>query len=342
MRILHLSNIAGQAAILSKALRSLGYQASSVAFAEEKLQYPADINLHFEKRRRIGRAYQRVKLFWDVALHYDVVHFHYGRTILPNGSDLALLRALGKRLVVTFHGSDVRNLQVIYNAAIRARGEKPAKAPLSTSEQKKTIQIFAKYANVCLVTTPDLLEYVPGAVYLPAVVSLEDLPFVGSSYCPGQPIRILHAPSKRDLKGTDFLLTAVDRLVSEGQNLELILVEGTPHEKTLQLMANSDIVVDQLLIGWYGVVSIEAMALGKPVVCYIRDDLLDRYAGRSLPILNANPENVFQVLKEVLDTSEKRKSLGMKGRTYVQTYHEDKVIAQKLVQIYSCVLDDRS
>src|SRR6058998_2007963 len=38
------------------------------------------------------------------------------------------------------------------------------------------------------------------------------------------------------------------------------------------LSETADLLVDQLLTGWYGAVAVEMMALGKPVVCYLRED----------------------------------------------------------------------
>ena len=39
--------------------------------------------------------------------------------------------------------------------------------------------------------------------------------------------------------------------------------------------AKADVIVDQLRCGSHGVFAVEAMATGKPVLCYIRDELVE-------------------------------------------------------------------
>lgn len=44
-------------------------------------------------------------------------------------------------------------------------------------------------------------------------------------------IKIFHAPNHRGVKGTEYFLKAVDRLISEGHPVELILAEGVTNEE---------------------------------------------------------------------------------------------------------------
>lgn len=74
--------------------------------------------------------------------------------------------------------------------------------------------------------------------------------------------------SNKAKKGTEYIIKAVNELKNEGYKVNLILIENMPHKKVIEYYKNSDIVIDQLLIGWYGMVSIEGMALGKPVCIY--------------------------------------------------------------------------
>ena len=53
-------------------------------------------------------------------------------------------------------------------------------------------------------------------------------------------------------------------------------------------LAGCDLVVDQLHMGWYGLLAIETMAEGKPVVSYVRDDFHGHAPG--LPVVNATPD----------------------------------------------------
>ena len=82
---------------------------------------------------------------------------------------------------------------------------------------------------------------------------------------------ILHAPSSRRRKGTERVIAAC-----EGLDADLVLVEGLHHDEAFERYREADIVVDQLNAGWYGLLAIECMALGKPVVTFLHDEAVER------------------------------------------------------------------
>ena len=86
----------------------------------------------------------------------------------------------------------------------------------------------------------------------------------------------MHAPSAQGYKGTEYVLQAITRLEKDYE-VEFVLVHDIPHSQTKEIYQRADIIIDQLLTGTYGVFTVEAMALGKPVVCYIREDLKSTY-----------------------------------------------------------------
>jgi len=142
----------------------------------------------------------------------------------------------------------------------------------------------------------------------------------------------VHAPTDKRLKGTEYILGAVARLEKE-HALRLLLLDRVPHRQAIQTYQTADIVVDQVLGGTYGVLAVEAMALGKPVVCYVREDLRETYP-EELPIVSANPEDVYQKLKMLVENAPLRHRLGIRGREYVERYHDSMKIAEQLVGLY--------
>jgi hypothetical protein len=63
--------------------------------------------------------------------------------------------------------------------------------------------------------------------------------------CPNSIVRILHAPSDRKVKGTNYVLEAVEILRSKGVVFEFSLVENISNEIVIKLLENTDIVIDQ-------------------------------------------------------------------------------------------------
>jgi hypothetical protein len=153
-------------------------------------------------------------------------------------------------------------------------------------------------------------------------------------------LRILHAPNHREIKGTSFFQDAVDKLRSEGLNIELILAQGIPNNKLRRLMMECDIIADQLIIGWYAMFAIEAMAMGKPVLCYLRQDLLDLYFTAGLleigeiPLINCNPQTVIDVIRDLASWPKgKLAQYGTRGRKYVAKHHSIESIGRMFTAI---------
>jgi glycosyltransferase involved in cell wall biosynthesis len=145
-------------------------------------------------------------------------------------------------------------------------------------------------------------------------------------------IRLVHAPSSRRKKGTDFIEQAVLELKQEGLNIELILAEKLPHHRILELYAQADIGIDQVLYGWHGKVSVELMALGKPVICNIDPEW--RKVRPDLPIVHGEPTNLKEVIRSLATNEEWRKKLSIESKAYVRKYHDVERVVDELFEMY--------
>jgi glycosyltransferase involved in cell wall biosynthesis len=156
---------------------------------------------------------------------------------------------------------------------------------------------------------------------------------------------IVHAPSHRAVKGTRFLLEAVERLRAEGVAFEFRMIEGLPNEAARREYERADLLVDQLLAGWYGGLAVELMALGKPVMAYIREeDLRFIPAGMraDLPLIQATPASIYDVLRSWLSKPrEEWEAAGRRSRAYVERWHDPLRIARFLAEEYTRVMSAR-
>ena len=309
IKILHIGNVAGVSSELAKAQRKLGHTSDIITFALHPFGYP--ITFYQPVKAKFPfRAIEKMVLFTGRLDDYDVLHFHGGANdaMLPKGMDFAIWRLFGRKCIIHHHGHD-----------IRYRNENP---------------LFTALAKKILVSTPDLLRYSPEAVWLPNPVAVSDIPHVGvEEKGDAESITIVHAPSVRQVKGTEFIEKAVEQLRKEGRKAELVLVENTPHEEAIQLFKKADIVVDQLKMGWYGMFAQECMALGKPVCCYVSPDV-ERFLPSPQPIVNASPETITDVLREMVDSYEKRAEIGRRGRAYMENVHDSPRIAKLSLDYY--------
>jgi len=140
-------------------------------------------------------------------------------------------------------------------------------------------------------------------------------------------IKILHAPNHTNIKGTSFVEEAINRIKNEGYEIEYLRIQRLSNQEVIQKIMEADIVVDQLIIGWYAMFAMEAMACGKTCICFLRDDLIETYIKigclkkDEIPLINANTSNIYDVLKDLITNKDKLDVIGNKSREYVVTHH---------------------
>jgi glycosyltransferase involved in cell wall biosynthesis len=108
---------------------------------------------------------------------------------------------------------------------------------------------------------------------------------------------------------------------------------------------DADLVVDQLLVGWYGGLAVEAMALERPVVAYLREEdlgFLPPDMRAELPVVSAEPATIYDVLKALLTTRRgELADLGRRGRAFVCRWHDPLRIAEELRADYEAAVASR-
>lgn len=141
---------------------------------------------------------------------------------------------------------------------------------------------------------------------------------------------VVHSPNHRFLKGTEYIIKAIDELRAEGYSVKLILLENIKNDRVIEILnTEADILVEQLLQG-YALSGIEGMAAGLPVLSNLDDNEIDRKIYRRFsflnecPILSTNPENVKENIKLLILNPSLRNTLGKASRAYVEKYHSKK------------------
>jgi len=328
LRVLHApSEIAGQPSILARALRDLGVDAWSLATNPTFAQYHPDEHPPLDAMPLLPRYAGYAGLVARHLGRHDVFHFHFGRTLMPpHNLDLPLYRALGKKLVFHFHGCDVRNRA--HMLATHRWSTCTECEPFCLPRRQARI-LRETRADARLVSTPDLLESVPGAEQLHVACWLPDYeprPFREA------PRLVLHAPTNRLIKGTPHIEAAFERLRPRFPGVTFRTVERLPWRELRDLLAEADVLVDQVFMGWYGMVAVEAMALARPALAYVRPEFEARAAG--CPVVRITVDTLERELASLLADAPRRRALGEAGRAWVERTHEAHVIGARLVELY--------
>lgn len=319
-----LHELAGQtsaiAPVLAKEFRSL-----DVVFQEH---HP----FHYDENKAVvldpQSPWQRVVFILRQILSHDFFIFE-GSPFTFHLYEVPLLRLLHRKFVIRFHGCDVR-----YREGGLARGLTVCQTcdqVCETWKPRRTARLV-QAAAACIVTTPDLVDFVPGSVFIPQAVSIPaDWGIRHTGQSVQRRYRIVHAPSIRSRKGTDVVLSTLNHL-KERFPIDVVLLENVPNSTVLRELDCADLVVDQLRVGWYGVLACEAMARGVPVVATLRQEWVAEYQPRC-PIVSADDVCLEQVIESLLADPLRMQQLSAESRAFAETVHSPEAVTAKVLDV---------
>lgn len=350
MRILHISpqNYTGVLDLFPRGHRALGHRSRLVTFYRAKNVYPEDIclNLPFvgpmgwlwkvKRLLRVGslrvpftgsdrhvvwrpggmervllglrnlvwtpivnRAARRYGL-WD----FDVYHLEGGMSFFRDGRDVRMLKERGKKIVSYYHGLD-----------LRMRGAIPAVWEATDLHLTCEFDLYRRYPELRYVFLPFDPESVPAAAP------------------EGDRIRICHAPRIRSVKGTERIIEAVENLSGE-LPVELVLIENLPHAEAIRLKATCHVAIDQIARGdmGYGVNSLESLSMGIPTVTNLSGAYREFVPDH--PFVLADPDNLSEVLRELVLDPDMRSRHGEAGKDWIAKRHHWRSVAEEIHRIY--------
>lgn len=325
MKIVHAPmEIGGQVGLFCKELGRFGHQAVGFNYFRTFQNYTENILLTDQ--------YELMKNFGEALNYFDLFHFHFNMTMIPGMDDLKLISESAKPMVMHHWGNDVRMLSIAsqHNPYVRI-----GNGPKENDVISKLARV-GQFIPIGIVQDHEVYEYVKPyykeVCILPLAINISlHPPYYPNEHepCP----LVIHAPTDPLFKGTEMVEETISKLKLE-YPLRYVRVEKRKRDEALALYRQADLIVDQILCGSYGLFAVEAMALGKPVVAFIRDDLLDTFPPE-LPLCNANPDSLYDVLKKLLVSAELRRRKGIEGRKYVEHYHDIRVIGPQLLSIYN-------
>jgi hypothetical protein len=373
LRVLHgCYEIAGQGMMLARGLAENGCEAHSLAYRVDWDGRRPDFVVELDRRDSpLGKLAAMAGALVRWGGHFDVYHFHFGTSFFgtpyfapPRPAavadaearagggtrgwwrqiDLPLLRAEGKRIAFHFHGCEVRNrAHMMANHQLSTCTEcEPFCVP---REQERVRALAAQFAQRSFYSTLDLAESVPNGSHLPLAIEAArweraalDRPLPEQDRRDGVrgPVVIAHAPTQRLIKGTRHVEAAVERLRAEFPQVELRMIERQPWASMPAFLAGCDILVDQLMMGWYGLLAIEGMAERRAVVAYLRADLRPRFP--DCPIVSAEPATLYEVLRGLVRDPARRMRIGEQGARFAREHHDTKVVGAALLGEYRAML----
>jgi len=238
-------------------------------------------------------------------LDFDIYHLESGSGFFRDSRIVKKLKAMGKKIVCYYLGTDVRERGIIAE--------------------------IDGLSDLDITTEFDHLSLREG-------LRFSFLPFEVDGFQvrekENQNLRICHAPRNRLLKGTARIIE-VCREMERKHGVELVLIEGKPHEEALRLKSTCDIAIDQ--IGdkggtGYGVNSLETLSMGIPTLTSFTPEFEAFLPDH--PFISVNQATLPGKLEQVIKNPELRRRKAVEGRRFVEKHHDAKKVVESIYAMY--------
>ncbi len=320
----------------TRVLRNQGIQIDFWQIGRNKYNFPFDKKVPQIKDKFLNSVL-RLIFFVYFLLQYDIFHFYSMSSIIHRKFELKILKIFNKQIINTFVGSDVFDIQ-------RSISEDGTHSPyyylvnkipsLQLAKRQKNIEYTIKHSDKVALNGPWLTKSVSkydAIIPYPRVIPKTD----NNSINLHRKFQILHAPTNKNIKGTRFIVEAVNSLQKKGLRCELMLPEALPHYKLQRMIQNADVIIDQILIGWYGGFSVEALAFGKPVIAYLKNEYIAMIDyGKEIPIINADVNTLESTLERLYYHRSELSKLSIRGREFAKKIHSPESIAKQYLKLY--------
>ncbi|MBI2847335.1 MAG: glycosyltransferase family 4 protein [Chloroflexi bacterium] len=281
---------------------------------------------------------------------FDIVHIHEPMVpLLP----ITALRHSQTINVGTFHAYHGSNLVLRYTQHILKRWFRKLHGKIAVS--RPAMEFASKYF-------PGYYNIIPNGVDLDHFA--KDVPLIEEFRDGKQNILFVGRPEKR--KGLKYLLGAFARLKWEFPNLRLIVVGPGKLDEDSERILSERGLQDVVLVGpvsyeelpryyktadvfcapsigkeSFGIVLLEAMAAGRPVVAFYNEGYASVIASgvEGLLVTTGDEEALASALLRLLQDENLRAEIGARGRKKAEDYRWE-IIARKVMDYYERLLSE--
>ncbi|HEY9170797.1 MAG TPA: hypothetical protein VI136_00770 [Verrucomicrobiae bacterium] len=273
-----------------------------------------------------------------------------GKGFFGGGLEYAFFRLLGKRVVHVFIGtaSRPRYLSGYAKDVVKAGRVNPSalkRLARRTRRQATRIRGISRQASIVIENPlcghfherPFVNFFKLGTPL--HVARLEQHPrLTGATPAPtpGR-LRVLHCPSRPEIKGSARIQAVMEKLIGEGLPIEFRQITGVPHAQVLHEITQCDFVVDELysdspLAGF----AAESSAFGKAAVVggygwklfpgFLRPEEMP-------PTATCHPDDLESTVRALVLDPARRMELGAKARAFLEAQWSEVAFAARFARI---------
>ncbi len=161
---------------------------------------------------------------------------------------------------------------------------------------------------------------------------------------PGAELVVAGGPDASELDG-DREVSRLRAMASESGVADRVVFRGRVSRADLpSLLRSADVLVSAPWYEPFGIVPLEAMACGVPVVASAVGGLIDSVVdgGTGLHVPPRSPERIAEALRDLLDDDARRCALGAEGARRARSRYSWERIARATMQVYAELLGQHS
>ncbi len=239
---------------------------------------------------------------------FDIIHFDAGLGFYRNAKQAKEWKKEGKKIVCCYYGSDLRIRGVIREL-----------------DEISDLNITSEYDHLAMKDDLQYLFYPFDISELPErQLNQDDI------------IRIIHSPTNRKYKGTNLIISVIEKIKKE-KKIEFLLIEDMKRSELLKIKNTCDICIDQVggTMGGtgYGKAGLETLGMGIPTITNMSKEYQSWLPENPFTVAN-NGDELYQKLNELIDNKDLRLGLGQKGKAWVEKYHGYKNVDKRLKELY--------
>ncbi|OAN55074.1 hypothetical protein A6A05_00500 [Magnetospirillum moscoviense] len=325
-------------------LRANGCTADYVAVGTSQGWNECDY--HFQRWRKwMPLALTEFWFFWRVMSRYEVIHMHFMQGISRTGWEWPVLKRLGRKIVVYYSGCEARDSTTnqLLHPDMNICQDCDYQRQLCDGDWSRRHRALTKrFADLELVTTPDLLDFCPGAIHFPffcppdAIVPTRQRQGWPENGC----MRIVHITNHPGIEGTAAIRAAVERLKSKGWPVEFRHLSNTAYRQVLQELADADLSVGKMKMGYYANAQVESMRCGTPAVTHVRPEFMTDDL-RASALLLTDLGGMEAVLERMLDNPALLAEYRHSAASSIQALHDNQMLAKRLIAMYRALVAGR-
>ncbi len=130
------------------------------------------------------------------------------------------------------------------------------------------------------------------------------------------------------------------QLIAElGVESHVLWIDPVPKADLWALYLATDCVLDQFILTCIGGVTMEALALGTPIITALDDATMTEFYGETIPLLNAQTvDEIATAMAEVIEGTPRARAAGQRSHGWFHAHHTGDVVLDKLLEAICAVV----